>query len=285
MRRCVFLTMDQPDGFYIYDDLVSEPMASRGWQVETVPWTTSTTCWDDCDLVVIRSTWDYQNDVARFLKALEEIDRSHARLENHLEVVRWNIHKTYLRDLEERGVPVVPTLWTTGLDPHRWSKLKDECGTERVVVKPVIGANADDTFRLENSAELRVAHNVLRDREVMVQPYLETIETVGEYSLFYFGGTYSHTVLKRPRSGDFRVQEEHGGIVRTATPDEDMLSVGAQAVEAIGTQVLYARVDLVRLEGGKGIALMELELIEPSLYFPFDPLSPERFAEAVERLW
>jgi glutathione synthase/RimK-type ligase-like ATP-grasp enzyme len=217
---------------------------------------------------------------------LLRIDQSRARLENPLDVVRWNLKKTYLRDLHERGVPIVPTRWLPGLDDETLAALHDELGVEEIVVKPVVGANADDTFRLRAAAprvETQAARNAFRGRELMVQPFVDAVVEVGEYSLFYFGDEYSHCVLKTPRAGDFRVQEEHGGLIRTVTPDTDLVEAGAKTLAAVGQTLLYARVDLVRLPDGRP-ALMELELIEPSLYFAFDPASPRRFSEALDRL-
>lgn len=118
----------------------------------------------------------------------------------------------------------------------------------------------------------------------MVQPFLNSIQITGEYSLFYFGGRYSHTILKQPKTGDFRVQEEHGGIIRATTPSEPMVHIATQALNAVGETLLYARVDIMLLDDGSP-AVSELELIEPSLYFSYDSESPQRFATALDEMW
>ena len=286
MRRCAFLTMSNPEGFFVYDQLVFQPMADRGWAVEEIPWTEQTD-WNKYDLVVIRSTWDYQNDYDRFLNVLREIDTSKARLENSLDIVRWNIYKRYLRDLSQRGVPIVPTIWKSSLSRDEIAAAQVEFGEEKLIAKPVIGANADDTFRLGvNELETNAALEVFKQRELMLQPFVPSIQTEGEYSLFYFGGEYSHCILKSPAADDFRVQEEHGGSLASAIASDAMKETADQAVKAVGSELLYARVDLVRTQNTiQGFALMELELIEPSLYFPYDDESPTRFADAVERIW
>ncbi|MGY8690993.1 MAG: hypothetical protein ACKVHP_25045 [Verrucomicrobiales bacterium] len=117
---------------------------------------------------------------------------------------------------------------------------------------------------------------------MMLQPFIPDVIATGEHSLFYFGGQFSHCVLKTPTTGDFRVQEEHGGLIETAVPAKDLLAAGQRVIDAIGTSLLYARVDLVRMPDGAP-ALMEVELIEPSLYFNYDDLSPVKFAEALDR--
>jgi hypothetical protein len=118
-------------------------------------------------------------------------------------------------------------------------------------------------------------------REVMAQPFLRSIVEEGEYSLFYFGGGLSHAVLKSPKEADFRVQEEHGGLIEPIGPPGFLAELGQRIVESLPVPPLYARVDLARLDSG-GYALMELELIEPSLYFRTDPESPRRFARAFD---
>jgi glutathione synthase/RimK-type ligase-like ATP-grasp enzyme len=116
----------------------------------------------------------------------------------------------------------------------------------------------------------------------MVQPFVNAIVDEGEYSLFYFGGVYSHTILKSPKRGDFRVQEEHGGRITAVAPEHDLRETADNIVASI-SQLLYARVDLVRNDSGKFL-LMELELIEPALYFRMDEESPRRFATALDEL-
>lgn len=211
---------------------------------------------------------------------------SNARLQNDLQTVRWNIHKTYLRDLRDRGLHIVPTRWLDRLDAERLSGLFGEFSSRRIVVKPVVGANADDTFLLDahaTGAAQAAALATFSQRELMAQPFVESIVSTGEYSLFYFGGQYSHSIVKTPKSYDFRVQEEHGGIIRSVQPDDDLVAAAGRVTSVLDRPTLYARVDLVRLPDGCP-ALMELELIEPSLYFPFDQQAPERFADAVVRL-
>lgn len=282
MRQCAFLTLETRDGWVMDDDLAQEPLRELGWEMTTVPWSRPGMDWSRFEAVVIRSTWDYWQRFDEFLATLERIDRSGARLANPLETVRWNLRKTYLRDLEAAGLPVVPTLWSIGLeagpDADRIRRFFDELGTDEIVLKPVVSASAHDTFRLQRGDDLSEVARLFAGREVMAQPFLATIVEEGEYSLFYFGGELSHTVLKSPKEKDFRVQEEHGGWIRPADPPAPLPDLGRRILEALPIQPLYARVDLVR--SGSGFALMELELVEPSLYFRIVPGSAERFARA-----
>ncbi len=276
MRRCAFLTTDRLEGFVTYDGLLHEPLARRGWAVDEVPWRAAAD-WDAYEVVVIRSPWDYQHDPDAFLAVLETIERSNARLENPLDLVRWNLRKTYLRDLEARGLPIVPTRWLPRLAPADLAPLFDALG-EEIVVKPVVGANADAAFRLRRETAPGEALAAFAARACMAQPFVRAVVEEGEFSLFHFGGAYSHAILKTPASGDFRVQEEHGGRIRAVAPDPALRALADAVVDALGPAPLYARTDFVRLDAG--FALMEVELIEPSLYFPYDADSPERFADA-----
>jgi len=280
-KPIAFLTMHCLDGFVTYDHLAKPPLKDRGWDVVDVPWRDTGISWDDYEAVIIRSPWDYHDHSDEFLQVMEAIDRSSARLLNPVEVVRWNVDKLYLQDLERRGLCIVPTHWVLSPTQRDLDHALNAFGVDEIVIKPTIGAGAKDTFRLKRS-DSRCADALSRygNRMAMIQAFLESIVVQGEWSLFYFGGCYSHTVLKTPKSGDFRVQEEYGSHLQTVVPATDLLELAAACIEATPAPTLYARVDLVRLADDSP-AVIELELIEPSLYFPYDEKSPERFAEAI----
>ncbi len=281
MNRIAFLSTDNLEGFFVYDELLFTPFAQAGWQVDTVSWHRRDVNWDDYEAVIVRSTWDYQQHAEAFLSTLKEIEQSSARLENPLTLQQWNLHKTYLKDLQAQGVRVVPTLWLDAFDENTIESQFTRWETDNLIVKPTLSANADDTFKLSRS-QLKLQSDVLTrlfdNRSLMVQPFLDVIIREGEYSLFYFNGAYSHAILKRPAAGDFRVQEEHGGELATVQPSPDMLKTAEQVLKAMPDSSLYARVDLIRFNNEW--AVMELELIEPSLYFTLDAQSPRRFVEA-----
>jgi len=281
-RTCAFLTMDSLEGFVTDDELAFEPLRELGWVVTSVSWRRPDVDWSQFEAVVIRTTWDYHLDLHAFLSVLERIDASGARLANPLPLVRWNAQKTYLQDLSFRGLPVVPTVWGASPDSTDVAGLFDELGSEEIVVKPVISASAHDTFRLsrdsDSAAEIAVAFS---GRELMAQPFVASIVDEGEQSLFYFGGEYSHAVRKTPKQEDFRVQEEHGGLIVPIDPPAGLIQLGRRCLGALDYPTLYARVDLVRLPSDD-YALMELELIEPSLYFRMDAGAARRFARTLD---
>ena len=281
--------MSNPGGYVIDDEHAYEPLRSLGWQVDAVPWD-KPVAWRDYDLVVIRSPWDYHHAPEAFLAVLDEIERLGVPLQNSLDIVRWNLRKTYLRDLAERGVPIVPTVFRDRLDAGDLERLFDEIkgrdhADEEIVIKPVVGANADGAFRLDRRAAVERAAEVetyFAHGSLLAQPFVPAVIDEGEYSLFYFNGEHSHTILKTPETGDFRVQEEHGATIRAVEAEDALLDAGRAAQEAINESLLYLRADFVRSNDGGSFWLMELELIEPSLYLRMDPGAPARFARAID---
>jgi glutathione synthase/RimK-type ligase-like ATP-grasp enzyme len=277
--------MDSLEGFSCYDDLLTEPLRSLGWAAETRSWRDQTADWDAYEAVIIRSTWDYQADPEAFLQSLERIEASQARLENPLELVRWNLHKRYLRELERQGVPIVPTLFRAAGEPLMLEQAFDDSGAEQLVIKPAVSANADHTYLLQRSSARDLSgewQQRFAQRDALIQPFFPAVAAEGEFSLFYFGGEFSHAIVKRAATGDFRVQEEHGGLLQRCEPDAELRELADFAVDCIRPKPLYARADFVRDTGLPGAAgqyyLMEMELIEPSLYFQLDPASAGRFA-------
>jgi glutathione synthase/RimK-type ligase-like ATP-grasp enzyme len=273
--------MDSLENFYTYDKLLFEPMKTLGWIAEEISWRNETVDWKDFDAVVVRSTWDYQNDLEKFKSVLEKIN-SVCHLENDFELMKWNMNKNYLFNLEQKGVRIVETIWEKSFNSSLAHEYFDKLNTDEIIIKPNVSASADNTFRLskENINEhLPTLEKIFATREFMVQPFLKNIIDEGEYSLFYFDGKFSHSVLKKPKEKDFRVQEEHGGDIQPFNVSSEMKVIGENILKKLSTIPLYGRVDLVRIKQNE-FALMELELIEPSLYLNKDEQSPIRLAKA-----
>ena len=277
--------MHDPSGFVIDDELAVLPLARRGIQVDTIPWDRPGVDWHQYALVLIRSTWDYHHDAEGFLRVLETIEQAGVRLENGSEIVRWNMQKSYLRDLAARGVEIVPTFWRDGLAPGELVPLFEELHSDEGVIKPVMGANAQGAWRLDAARANALAAEIesyFAGRPLMLQPFERGVVEEGEYSMIYLNGHYSHTILKKPKAGDFRVQEEHGSVITLVAPEPALVAAGEAAIAAVGQRLLYARADLVRSE--ETFRVMELELVEPSLYLRIDAGAAERFADAIASL-
>jgi hypothetical protein len=284
LKHCAILTMDNLDNFEAYDNLLAQPLLAFGWKMSMVSWHNKSVNWNDYAAVIIRSPWDYQDNAPEFLQVLANIEQSSAHLENSLATVQWNIDKKYLAELAKNGVSTVETLWRKNLTKQQVIEYFNELNVEQLVIKPRISANADNTFLLTKQnyqTYLPQLEQVFSASEFLVQPFMESVINEGEFSLFYFNGQYSHAILKTPKESDFRVQEEHGGHLVSITPETNLVNHAQQALNVIKTQIgmpLYARVDFVRKD--QGFALMEAELIEPSLYFNMDKQSASRFAQA-----
>ncbi len=286
MRRVAFLTLHDPTGFVMDDDLAVAPLAKRGWQVETLPWDRPGVDWRRYQLVVIRSTWDYQHHADKFLDVLSTIENSGVRLENGSEIARWNMPKTYLRDLAARGVEIVPTFWREQLGGGELLPLFEELRSDEAVIKPVMSGNAEGAWRLDRARAVSLAAEIesyFVRRPLMLQPFERGIVEEGEYSMIYLNGVHSHSILKVPKRGDFRVQEEHGSEIIAVTPESALRTAGDAAIAAIGRKLLYARADLVR--SGDTFRVMELELVEPALYLRTSAGAPDRFADAIASLF
>lgn len=282
--KIALLSIGDLSGFVADDDLVIEPLRVLGHVAEFVPWQQTAVEWRQYGGVILRTTWDYQNNLPAFLGVLQQIT-SQTRLANPLEIVKWNADKKiYLRDLEERGGSIVPTIWNNSkIESSQIEQWFDELGSDEIVIKPTVGANAQDALRLKRGEEdVATLSRLFDNRSCMVQPFMRGITEEGEFSLFYIDGEYSYAILKTPKPQDFRVQEEHGGIIQAIEPPPGLLAAGKEILKHISTPLLYARADFVRTEDDK-FALMELELIEPSLYLRKAEHAPRLFAEAINR--
>jgi len=283
-ERCAYLTMANP-GDYVTDyDVSFDAMAALGWQVATVSWRDPAIDWNDFDAVYICTPWDYPDHLEQFIDVLTRIEQSRAQLVNALSLVRWTLEKTYLRDLHERGAMIVPSLWCEDFDGDAVGSWFDVLGSDSLVIKPVVGVNAVDAYVLRDPVEATLVAHLARTfagRPFFVQPFANNILTEGEYSLFFFSGNYSHAIQKTPKSGDFRVQEEHGAQIQSVAASADLIDTARHVLSLVDPQPVYVRCDFVRGKDDQ-YWLMELELIEPSLYLRMDDAAPARFAAAFD---
>jgi glutathione synthase/RimK-type ligase-like ATP-grasp enzyme len=233
------------------------------------------------DLVTPLLAWGYPRDCPRWFALLDRLEAEKVRVSNPVSILRWNSDKAYLAELDAAGIASVPTILSPLLDRVALEDARKTFNVETLVVKPPISGGADGTFRLERDDIVPAS---VADQRMMIQPYLPNIAEEGEYSLFYFAGVFSHSILKRPAKGDFRVQEQYGGREEAVTAPEDALTLARRALTATseitktGT-LAYARVDILR-DGDGVFRLMELELIEPSLFLRFAPDAGAAFVQA-----
>lgn len=282
MPRCALLACDDLTGYVVDDDLLLAPFDEAGWRAEFVSWSATGVDWSRYDAAIIRATWDYTQRLEEFLEALRALSMTGLPLYNRLETVLWNAHKRYLLELGDKGVPIVPTQSSTSVDEAGLRACFERFGADELIIKPMVSAGAYKTYRFTREQLPRLLPRLraeLDGVDHMVQPFVESLLDIGEYSLFYFNGALSHTIVKRPAPGDFRVQEEHGGIIDPAESNPEQRRVAEAALASLPEDCLYARVDLVAADRGAW-QVIEVELIEPSLYLRMDDGAPARFVRA-----
>lgn len=226
--------------------------------------------------------WGYQRDCPTWFALLDRLEHEELNVANPVSVLRWNSDKSYLAELGRAGVAVVPTRVSDALDKSAIDTAREAFGTETIVIKPPISGGADGTFKLGATDDIPQS---VSGKRMMIQPYLPSIAAEGEYSLFYFGGTFSHSIIKRPATGDFRVQDQFGGYEEAIEAPETAKALAQAALTATANitdseKLAYARVDMLR-DGDGVFRLMELELIEPSLFLQHAPDAGAAFAKAI----
>jgi glutathione synthase/RimK-type ligase-like ATP-grasp enzyme len=270
----------------------AQALRKQGAKVTPVIWDeTSPEALLRYDRVIVRSIWDYQNKLPRFQTWLDELIRHGVRVLNPASLMKWNLSKRYMAELErDQGVSIVPTAWIPRDASDSLAHLKKflgETSSQKLVVKPEISAGGHNTFVFERNQEGEILSAIgeiqkLRG-DVMLQPFCESVLTLGETSMVYFSDgrshELSHVVVKKPKSGDFRVQFERGGNYERIVPPRGLLAFGERVVESLEPGWLFARVDVMSYEGS--LRLGELEVMEPQLYFRWAPEAAETFARCV----
>lgn len=264
------------------DQIFQRALERRGAQVFPLLWDARAD-WSTFDAVVVRSCWDYHLRHREFLQWIDRVAQAGAVLHNAPSILRWNSDKRYLRDLEHAGVDVVHTRWVDeAVQPPTLAAVLAQEGWDEVVIKPAISASATDTWRITRAqaAEWEDRFRQMTHRgAAMIQPFVAEVAREGEWSLVFIGGEFSHAMLKRPAPGDFRVQTEHGGSQQRVAPDSALIGSARSVLTCAPADTSYARVDGCVVGGH--FRVMELELLEPTLYFTECPEAAERLAGLV----
>lgn len=267
------------------DALLTRYLREQGHEVEPRIWSNPVVEWGRYDVVLLKSPWDYFDRVEEFLRWLDTLEREQVRLLNPVSVVRWNTNKRYLLEMERAGVRIVPTRLLPRGEAVDAAALLEEMGQEQIVVKPAVSGGAKNTFiisRHETAVRQPQLTELVAHEDFLAQPFLSRIQEEGEWSLLYYGGEFSHAVLKTPKSGDFRVQHYLGGAIAPREAPAHLRRAADRIVRQFAPGCLYARVDGLDQDGE--LLLMELELIEPFLYLASDPQALPRYEQALRNL-
>ena len=262
---------DRRSDAHLFDvqlDILRRGFEPHGLTLTPVKWTDPGVEWTRYGAVLVNTAWDYQDRHEDFLAALDRISGLGVPVFNDPATVRWNIRKTYLREIEAKGIAVIPTLWPEAPRMADIAEAMRVFGADDVVLKRQVGGGARAQVRYSRGDLVGDMGVSIMDRPGMIQPFVPAIASEGEFSFLFVDGEFSHVVLKRPKAGEYRIQEAYGGksmAVEAAAADR----AAAQAVlDVLDAMPLYARVDMVRGVNG-GLMLMELEVLEPYL-FPED---------------
>jgi len=270
---------DYPEPWNWAFDVEAEVLRSAGCLVDAVAWTAGEDL-SGYDLVMPLVAWGYHLDYARWLALLDRAEAERWPMINPPALLRWNGDKAYLAELAQGGVSTVPTLAVEAFSDADLEQARLRFGSDWLVIKPPVSASATGTHRLGPNDDLPTES---RGQPMIVQPLIEEIARTGEYSLMLFDGEYSHAVVKRPKSGDFRVQPHLGGVTLPSEAPPGGVELAKQALAAAPARATYARIDIVPDGDGK-LLIMELELIEPALFLDHAPDGGAAFTRSVLKL-
>ena len=264
------------------DALLIDALVSKEIFCSRESWTDLNFNASDWDAVIIRSAWDYTDNIKGFLAWCEKVSRE-TLLFHSFDLVQWNISKTYLIELFNQGVQTIPSIHLSMEKTFSFSQILNDVEVKDWVLKPIVSAGARGTHRISTS-KIEEAEDLVRQylarEDMMLQPFISSVESHGELSLIYFDGQFSHAVLKKAKRGDFRVQEQWGGSIHNYAPKAKQIEWGEKILSYAPEIPLYARVDALFTEFG-GLILIELELIEPDLFLRKDTSASRLFANAI----
>ena len=266
-------------------ELLKSAFEAQGLKVDITYWDNPTYEWQETKSVLFRTIWDYFERFNEFWEWLEQV-KTKTRLINSYELIKWNIDKHYLKDISSWGIETVPTYFADKGCNMKLHEIAKRNQWKDLVIKPAISASAFKTYKIlanEIQVNEKLFNSLVQERNMLVQPYFETITQLGEASLMVFDGKFTHAILKKAQPGDFRVQDDFGGTVHNYIPTKAEINFAEKVFETCKTKPVYGRVDIV-WDNDKNFYLSELEIIEPELWIRNYPKCAERIAVAVDKI-
>ncbi len=266
------------------DQQLIPELAKHNIAASAVIWNDKTINWTDFDYLIFRNTWDYFEKENEFNLWLDQIEKLGIKTLNPIEVIKQNKHKFYLREMEKNGIQIIPTIFIdktpnlnlSELIPSHWRK---------AIIKPAFSGGAYQTsvFEVSDIDKINEEYKVIAsEKELLLQEFMPEIQTLGETSLIFFNKKFSHAVNKKPIEGDFRVQSQFGGKYNLTQPSQELIEKAQKVMNTFPEKLLYARVDGIVIENE--LHLMEIECIEPDLYFDLSEGSHQRFVTSIVEL-
>lgn len=280
-EKIALLTYNDEPALTDSEQLLPPAFKDAGIEAVAAPWDEDLD-WSQFSTIILRACWNYHLKRDKFLHWLDSRSLEGTRIWNPPEIIKWNTDKHYLLDLEKKGVKIIPSvLWEPNHEATLAQIISDR-GWANGIVKPTVGASAYKVKKFDTNSALAVEQQLDRSQSWLVQQFRPEVNTEGEYSLIFFGHNYSHSVMKKPKSDDYRTQPHYGGIEWEIEPASQVIEQAGSILDKVGGELLYARVDGLLFDGN--FHLMELELAEPYLFFGSHPKAPQRFVEAYQNI-
>lgn len=263
--------------------LIRDELLYRGYSVKAVVWNDERIDWSKVRNVVMCSAWDYCRRFEQFSNWLTEREQD-CNVINTPALAKWNLDKTYLRHVEEQCVPVIPTIW---FEKNSTIPTNFTCNWQDVVMKPTIGAGSVGIKRFDTAKDQETMLNHFRHLSqtsgIMLQPYLSSADKRGEVALIYFNGQFSHSI-GRPVTGHHVSSDEEVALTFLREPTDAQIEISDKVLKCLPSMPAYVRIDFLPDDDGRD-RILEIEMVEPSLFFQADTASPGRFADALEERW
>jgi glutathione synthase/RimK-type ligase-like ATP-grasp enzyme len=283
MKHVAFATYKENPQLTESDALLVRPLLQKGIISSPVAWNSKTADWTKFDAIILRSTWDYQFHYTSFSSWLSYLKTIQVQVHNPIPIIQWNSDKSYILDLAKKGVHTVPTVLHIKGETNNVEDIMKDFGSKECVIKPTIGASASGVTRVnlsEYKKSEKIIQKLLAENDCLIQPLMNEVMSEGEYSFVFIGNTFSHAILKKPKLGEFRSNHEFGAKEQVVNPHKTLVDQAANILNTAQNDLLYARVDGIN-RNGKFI-LMELELIEPHLFFDKKPMAATLFAQTLK---
>lgn len=282
--KIALLTCEKLPDLTPEDQQLIPALAKHNIEAKAVIWSNKTINWNDFDYLIFRNTWDYFEKEIEFIIWLDQIEKLGIKTLNPIEIIKKNIHKFYLREMEKQGITILPTVFIDKTDnlnlaeriPSHWKK---------AVIKPAFSAGSylTEVFEVSAIQEINKQYTTIAsEKELLLQEFMPQIQTLGETSFIFFNKKFSHAVNKKPIDGDFRVQSQFGGKYNLVQPSQELIEKALKIVHTFQDDLLYARVDGIVIDND--LYLMEIECVEPDLYFNLSKGSLEQFVAAIVEL-
>lgn len=285
-----FLQLDSNNKYnqnvILENNIVKDELEKLGLKTKIISWSDRNFNFSDTKITVFRTIWDYFDRFIEFKNWLENV-KNKTILINSYETIKWNMDKNYLIDLKNKNVNIPKSIFIKQNSKINFPDIFNKLESNEIVIKPTVSGAARNTFRLNKlnyKEKEEIINQLLKNQEFIAQTFIKSITTFGEISIMLINGIYTHSVIKRAKKGDYRVQDDHGGSVEIFEPTQEQINFAINAYQKCSPKPLYARIDII-IDNDNNLAISELELIEPEFWFRLNKNAARLFAESIKKLY